>query len=88
MEKWKLQDAKNRFSEVVQKAMDQGPQWVTRRGKDAVVVLSASEYRRLSAPKPDLAEFLRKSPLFEVELDLERKKDLEFIIPDFPPSWL
>jgi antitoxin Phd len=44
---WTLQDAKNRFSEVVDAALGGKPQEVTRRGKPAVVVLSASEYARL-----------------------------------------
>jgi prevent-host-death family protein len=44
---WTLQDAKNRFSEVVDAAMGGKPQQVTRRGKPAVVVLSATEYARL-----------------------------------------
>ncbi len=44
---WQLQDAKNRFSEVVEKAVTEGPQHVTRRGKDTAVVLSSREYARL-----------------------------------------
>lgn len=44
---WTLQDAKNRFSAVVEAALAGTPQEVTRRGKPAVVVLSAAEYRRL-----------------------------------------
>ena len=40
---WALQDAKNRFSEVVENAMSKGPQLITRRGQDAVVVVSVSE---------------------------------------------
>ena len=41
---WKLQDAKAKFSELVQKAIDEGPQTVTRHGKDTVVVLSAEQF--------------------------------------------
>ncbi|KFI32356.1 prevent-host-death protein [Haematobacter missouriensis] len=44
---WTLQDAKNRFSAVVDAALSGRPQEVSRRGKPAVVVLSASEYQRL-----------------------------------------
>jgi prevent-host-death family protein len=72
---WPLQDAKNRFSEVVERALHEGPQYVTRRGKEAVVVVSAEAYRRSRAPKETLAEFLRKSPLYGVRLDLRRSKD-------------
>jgi prevent-host-death family protein len=45
---WKLQDAKAHFSQVVREAREQGPQRVTLRGKDAVVILSAEDYASLS----------------------------------------
>lgn len=72
---WKLQDAKNRFSEVVKKALKAGPQIVTLRGKETAVVLSVEEYRRLARPKVGLVEFFQSSPLQDVELDLERDQD-------------
>jgi len=72
---WKLQDAKNRFSEVVKEALRAGPQIVTRRGKETAVVLSVEEYRRLARPDMSLVEFLQSSPLGDVELDLERDRD-------------
>lgn len=46
---WSLQDAKNRFSAVVEAALAGTPQEVTRRGKPAVVVLATTEYRSLLA---------------------------------------
>lgn len=73
MNTWQLQVAKNRLSEVVDRAIDQGPQVITRRGSEAVVVLAIEDYRRLRRPKSDLIEFFRSSPL--AELDLERDKD-------------
>lgn len=63
MRSWKLEDAKNRFSEVVRRALADGPQRVTRSGRDAVVVLSAAQYEQLIAPPQDLVEFLQHSPL-------------------------
>ncbi len=72
---WKLHDAKNRFSEVVNEAQRGGPQVVTRRGKETAVVLSVEDYRRLARPRVGLVEFLRTSPLTGVELDLERSRD-------------
>jgi prevent-host-death family protein len=72
---WALQDAKNRFSEVVEEALHKGPQWITRRGQDAVVVVSAPEYRKLKKTKGSLVEFFRESPLFGQELDLRRPKE-------------
>lgn len=76
MAKWALQDAKNRLSEVVRKASDEGPQVITLRGDDAVVVIAADEYARLTRkPKDTLVDFLRKSPLSSVALDLTRSRD-------------
>jgi prevent-host-death family protein len=74
--KWALQDAKNRLSEVVRKASDEGPQVITLRGEDAVVVVAANEYARLTRkPGDTLVDFLRDSPLHAVELDLTRSRD-------------
>ena len=75
MQTWQLQHAKNRLSEVVDQVLTHGPQMITRRGIDTVVVLSVEDYRRLRTPKTDLVEFFRSSPLTEVELDLERSRD-------------
>ena len=73
---WQLQEAKQRFSRLVQCALDEGPQFVTRRGEEVVVVLSADEYRRLTGEKMSLAEFLlADGPDFSL-LELERSKDL------------
>lgn len=72
---WQLQDAKNRFSELVDRAMKDGPQIVTRRGRRAVVVVSVEDYARLIKPRTKLTEFFRRSPLAGAELDLERSKD-------------
>lgn len=72
--KWQLQDAKNRFSEVVRKATEEGPQTVTKHGKASVVVLSIEDYRKLEQPNTSLAEFVQSSPLAVVELDLDRDK--------------
>ena len=75
MIKWQLQDAKNRFSELVRKAREEGPQVITLHGTDAAVVVSSKDYRRLSRPKGKLVEFFRKSPLVGVELKLKRDRD-------------
>ena len=69
---WQLQDAKNQFSEVVKKALTEGPQRVTRHGKEVVVILSKAEYERLRKSQTSLIEFFRQSPLVGVDLDLER----------------
>ena len=72
MSRWQLQDAKNRFSELVRKAREEGPQVIAMHGRDAVVVVSANEFRILSQPRGSLVDFFRKSPLAGVNLDLDR----------------
>ena len=73
--RWKLQDAKNHFSEVVENAITEGPQEVTRRGKDAVVIISYNVYQELIKPKEDIVDFFQRSPLKGVHLEIERRKD-------------
>jgi len=75
MQSWQLHQAKNRFSEVVDRAVQEGPQVITRRGTEAVVVLSVEDYRRLRKPEISLLEFLQTSPLVGAELDLDRSRD-------------
>lgn len=65
---WQLQDAKNQFSRVVQKARSEGPQIVTLRGERAVVVLSAADYDALSAGRPTLVDDLLAGPNWDDEL--------------------
>ena len=62
---WKLQDAKNRFHEVVQQARTQGPQIVTVRDKRVVVVLSAQDYDSWRAGRPTLVEVLLDGPRWD-----------------------
>ncbi len=68
------QEAKQKFSELVPRALDEGPQIMTRHGEEVVVVLSAREFRRLSGSTPDFKEFLLSGPDLS-QLDLERAKD-------------
>jgi len=75
---WQLQTAKARFSELFRRARAEGPQYVTRQGKEAVVVVPAEEFERLTGrtrqPR-SLVEFFAASPLAGTELDLKRKAD-------------
>ncbi len=71
---WQLQEAKQQFSALVRRAIDEGPQIVTRHGEEVAVVLSAQEYRRLTGEVPDFATFLLTAPDFS-RLDLERAGD-------------
>ena len=70
---WQLQDAKNKFSEVVNRAISTGPQEITRHGKKTAVVLSFAEYGRLRKRKLSIVEFFRRSPLRGI--NLERQVD-------------
>jgi antitoxin Phd len=74
MRKWQLQEAKNKLSEVVEEAIHNGPQLITRRGVASVILLSCEEYRRLSVTRKKLSAFFRESPLADISLDLTRDK--------------
>jgi antitoxin Phd len=69
---WQLQEAKNRLSEVIEEALAQGPQIITRRGVETAVVLSYADFRRMSLQQVKLSEFFRESPLAGMDLDLTR----------------
>ena len=73
---WELEDAKSRFSELFNRALTEGAQVVSRRGKEKVVVIAKDEYDRLTHPQGSLAEFMLNSPLADSESNLERVKDL------------
>jgi prevent-host-death family protein len=62
MSAWQFQDAKGRFSEVVDLSLREGPQMVTRRGEETVVVLSVREYRWLTGHTPRLIDCLLNAP--------------------------
>lgn len=73
---WKLEDAKAQFSEVVRQARAEGPQIVTVRGRDPVVVITAEEFERLQAarqPRQSFVDFM--AGLHVPELDLSRSRD-------------
>ena len=75
---WKLADAKNRFSEVVSKALSEGPQRIHRRG-ETVVLISEREYARLTGQRPDFKAFLLNIPDLEgVDVSRDRSLDREF----------
>jgi prevent-host-death family protein len=69
--RWRLQDAKARLSEVVRQARERGPQRVTLHGRDAVVVVGAEEFDRMQHPITgrDIVQALATSPLADVDFD-------------------
>lgn len=71
---WQIQDAKNKLSEVISRALNEGPQLITKHGEKTVVVISYAEYENLRKSQGKLSEFFRVSPLAGV--DLARDKSL------------
>jgi len=69
-----MSEARDKFSQVVNEALSEGPQIVTRRGEEVAVIISMEEYLRLKKSQPSLMEFFRGSPLVGVELDLDRDR--------------
>jgi antitoxin Phd len=71
---WQLQEAKNKFSRVVENAVNDGPQIITKRGVEVAIVISFADYQKMIAARGKLSTFFRHSPLVGVELDLSRDK--------------
>jgi antitoxin Phd len=71
MHTWQLQEAKARLSELV-RAATKAPQVITVRGKEEVVVMSKEDYAAVIRPEESLFDFLRKSPLRGMDLDVSR----------------
>lgn len=81
-ESWQIQSAKARFSEVFRRARTEGPQRITRQGKEGVVMVAEEQFERLvgkSRQPKSLVDFLRNSPLRGVNLerDLDPGRDIE-----------
>jgi prevent-host-death family protein len=72
---WTVAEAKAKFSEVIEQALSQGPQIVTRSGRKAVVIVAADEWDRKTRRKGNLAEFFAASPLGGSDLEVSRSKD-------------
>lgn len=73
---WQVQEAKNKFSEMLDAALKRGPQIITRRGEKTAIVLSYAQYRRMQSKQMKVAEFFLKSPLVGSELELKRDKSM------------
>jgi prevent-host-death family protein len=84
---WQIQDAKQRFSEMIRAVTSEGPQVITRHGEDVAVVVDIGEYRRLTRPSADLASILLGGPKFDdstvgvfAEIEAERKADFGRVV--------
>ncbi len=74
MTKWQVNEAKGRFSELIERAQTEGPQVITRHGKDRAILLSVEDYEKLEAAKPDLRAYLLSGPRVE-DFEIERSRD-------------
>ena len=79
---WQIQDAKQRFSEMIRAVAHEGPQIITRHGEEVAVVVDIAEYRRLTRPTVDLTGLLLGGPKLDdaavealVEIEASRKTD-------------
>ncbi|MGH6895432.1 MAG: type II toxin-antitoxin system Phd/YefM family antitoxin [Geminicoccaceae bacterium] len=76
---WQVQEARARLSSLIDEALAGRPQRISRRGAEVAVLVSAADYDRLMAPRENLVEFFRNSPLAEAmakgEIDLDRDPD-------------
>jgi prevent-host-death family protein len=76
MSTWQLQEAKAQLSEVVRLCSSEGPQVLTVRGKEEAVLVSKAEYDKLTGKKPSFIKFMRSSPLYGINLVIERDKSM------------
>lgn len=67
--RWQLQDAKNRMSEVVDRALADGPQVVTRRGAPVVVIVAYETWRQRTGQRLSFKDFLKTAPLGDLEIE-------------------
>jgi prevent-host-death family protein len=84
---WQIQDAKQRFSEMIRAVVSEGPQVITRHGEDVAVVVEIGEYRRLTRPSVDLAAVLLGGPKLDdgaadvfAGIEAERKADFGRVV--------
>ncbi len=70
---WPLYEAKNKLTQVIEEAVTAGPQTITRRGVEMVVVVSIADFKKLIRPQSTLREFFATSPLKGVALEIERR---------------
>ena len=74
--RWQIQEAKQRFSEMLRAAESGEPQIVTRHGEEVAVLIDVAEYRRLRGEVISFMEYLRSEPYSDVDLEIERHREL------------
>src|SRR5262249_349829 len=90
---WQIQDAKQRFSEMIRAVTNEGPQVITRHGEDVAVVVDIGEYRRLTRPALDLGGIVLGGPKLDdvadvfAEVEAERKADRGRVVDLEAGTW-
>lgn len=74
MSTWAIREAKSRFSELVECAESEGPQVITRHGRERAVLLSVEDFRKLQAGRPDFRDYLLSGPKVD-DFVVERSHD-------------
>jgi antitoxin Phd len=73
---WQIQEAKAKFSELVEDASTKGYQTITKKGEPIAVILSKKEFDKMTRPKASFLKFFKAAPYQEIELDIQRLQDL------------
>jgi prevent-host-death family protein len=73
---WQVQEAKQRFSEVLRAAEEGEPQIVTKHGEEVAVIIDIAEYRRLRGQSVSFMTYLRTDPSTDADLEINRRRDL------------
>ncbi|MEI8365169.1 MAG: type II toxin-antitoxin system prevent-host-death family antitoxin [Parachlamydiaceae bacterium] len=76
MKNWQIQQAKQCLSEVIRLAVTKGPQQLTHRGQPTAWIISDADFTKLAQHRESLVDFFQRSPHRNVDLKIERKKDL------------
>ncbi len=79
---WQVQEAKNNFSEVIERASHGDPQVITKHGTEVAVVISIDQFKSLKVRSQSLVEFLLESPLSGSEIDVTRDQSLPRAVPE------
>ena len=72
---WQVQEAKQRFSEMLRAAESGGPQIVTRHGEEVAVLIDIEQYHHFQGQSVRFMDYLRSEPLLDVDLEIERAPD-------------
>lgn len=73
---WQIQEAKAQFSELISEALTHGAQIITKHGKQIAILMSQEDFERHTKPKISFLDFFKKAPCQDIELDLQRNKEL------------